>query len=152
MKVPEPLFKFINVVVHLLLRSPVHGFWSDSLLVIGFKGRKTGREYKTPVRYVVTESVIQCFTSRSGKWWRNVLAASEVTLLIKGVESRFVPTVVQDDPEKIAVALRHCLALFPQDAAYHDISMQADGNPNEQDFENALSEVVLIELAEQKSD
>jgi deazaflavin-dependent oxidoreductase (nitroreductase family) len=151
-KIPEPLFKIINLIVGLLLVSPVHGFWSKSLLVIGFKGRKTGRSYETPVRYVETGEVIQCFTSKSGKWWRNVAATDRVTLLVRGVESTYQSQLIIDDAERIGAALQRCLSLYPQDAAYHDITMGSDGNPNSDEFENALSNVVLIELIKIKKE
>ena len=146
MKIPEPLFKIINIIVGLLLRSPVHGFWSKSLLVIGFRGRKTGRSYKTPVRYIETGDFIQCFTSKSGRWWRNVAATDQVTLLVRGVESIYHAQLIIDDSVRIGEALRSCLARYPQDAVYHDIAVDSDGRPNNDDFESALPNVVLIEL------
>ncbi|MDA0273687.1 MAG: hypothetical protein O3C68_10605, partial [Proteobacteria bacterium] len=82
MKIPEPLFKFINLVVMALLKSPIHGFWSASLVVIGFRGRKTGKSYATPVRYVVDAEVVQCFTSKDGDWWRNIAVSQEAELLL----------------------------------------------------------------------
>ena len=151
MKIPEPFFKLINLVVRLLLSSPVHGLVSDSLLVIEFAGRKSGRRYKTPVRYVDSGELIQCFTSKSGQWWRNVAAADQVTVLIAGVQSVCRPVVVTDDPVRIGAALKNCLSLYPQDSAYHDISIDPDGSPNDKDFEQALPNVVLIELTRQSS-
>jgi hypothetical protein len=58
----------------------------------------------------------------------------------------YSPSVTTDEPAKIGTALKNCLSMYPQDATYHDILIEADGKPNEQDFENALPEVVLIEL------
>ena len=72
MRIPESVFKLVNLVVVLLVRSPIHRFWSDSLVVIEFTGRRTGRSFKTPVRYVRKDSVVQCFTSKSGSWRRNI--------------------------------------------------------------------------------
>lgn len=144
MKIPEPLFKFINRIVILLLRSPMHGFWSNSLVVIRFQGRKTGRQYETPVRYVQAGDQIQCFTSKSGNWWRNVAAADQVTLLLKGGEANYTPQVTVDDPEKIAAALRHCLSLFPQDAVYHDMTFESKGVLDEAVFDRELPNVVLV--------
>src|SRR5262249_17743027 len=54
MRLPEPLFVVINPVIRALLRSPVHGLMSKSLMLITFTGRKSGRRYTTPVRYVVS--------------------------------------------------------------------------------------------------
>ncbi len=59
---------------------------------------------------------------------------------------KYSATVATDEPAKISLALKNCLTLYPQDASYHDIALEDDGRLNERDFENALSEVVLIEL------
>lgn len=150
MKIPEPLFKTINFVVRLLLKSPIHSFWSDSLLVIGFNGRKTGKYYETPVRYVKASNVIQCFTSKTGKWWRNVRDNPSITALVVGQYSSYQAVVTTDDSLRIGTALTRCLELYPQDAVYHDISIGPEGMPDHEDIENALANVVLIELYEQK--
>ena len=146
MKIPEPLFKLINLVVVLLLKSPMHRFWSDSLLVIGFTGRKTGRSYKTPVRYVRKGNVVQCFTSKSGGWWRNIASSREATLLVGGSQSSFKADVVTDEPDRVRQALLDCLDLYPQDAVYHDIRMGSDRKPINEDVERELPNVVLIEF------
>lgn len=146
MKIPEPLFKLINLFVVMLLRSPVHGFWSKNLLVISFTGRRSGRQFRTPVRYIRGNGGIQCFTSKSGQWWRNVAASRQATLLVEGVEATYVAEVVVDEPDRIRIALLDCLAQFPQDAVYHDIRIAANGLPEPSDLERELPQVVLLEL------
>ena len=74
MKVPEPLFKVINFFVELLLRSPAHGLFSDSLMVIYFTGRKSGKPFRTPVRYQRDGTKVVCFTHKETKWWPNISA------------------------------------------------------------------------------
>ena len=146
MKIPEFLFKIINAVVDLIVKSPVHFLVSDSIMVIHFTGRKSGKALKTPVRYIEQDGVIQCFTSASGKWWRNVRDHPEVSARVKGDFQNYMAKVTTDNTQQISAALARCLELFPQDAVYHDISLDRDGSPNRQDFERALPDVVLIEL------
>ena len=45
------LWQFINPIVSLLARSPLHFIISHQLLVISVKGRKTGRKFLVPVSY-----------------------------------------------------------------------------------------------------
>ena len=151
MKIPEPLFRLINLVVIGLLKSPFHRFWSDSLLIIHFVGRRSGKRYRTPVRYTVSGERLNCFTSRSGKWWRNVKENGDLTVYLKGRLITCTAITYVDDPVRISPALRSCLDQFPQDAAYHNIRLLKDGSPNEPDFESALPDVVLIELALQET-
>ena len=43
---------WFNSIMKWLIRSPLHGLVSKSMLVIGYTGRKSGRRYETPVNYV----------------------------------------------------------------------------------------------------
>ena len=52
MKLPEPFFLIINPIMRTLLRSPLHGLLSDSLMLITYTGRRSQRKFTTPVRYL----------------------------------------------------------------------------------------------------
>jgi hypothetical protein len=43
--------KIINPLVTLILRSYLHGLMSDTVLLITYRGRKTGKDYNLPVQY-----------------------------------------------------------------------------------------------------
>lgn len=146
MKIPEPLFKFINVIVALLLKSPVHGFFSDSLMVIFFTGRKSGKPFRTPVRYQTEGDKVICFTSKDTRWWPNVKAKPGVQLQIAGQLKPYTADVITDDLQRISPALAENLRLFPQDAPYHNVRLKKDGSPIAEDFEKALPETVMVEL------
>jgi hypothetical protein len=145
MKLPEPLFVIINPVVTFLLRSPVHGICSNSLMLITFTGRKSRRKFTTPVRYVPVDGVIRCFTSATTLWWRNLKGGADVMLRVAGKEAWYRADAIFGQPERIKSALIHYLALFPQDAAYHDIGLNKDKSLNEQDLARAAREVIVVE-------
>ena len=46
------LYRVANPVVKLLLRSPLHGIASGNITLLHFRGRKSGREFVTPLSYV----------------------------------------------------------------------------------------------------
>lgn len=145
MKLPEPLFVIINPIVKFLLRSRVHSIWSKSLLLITFTGRKSHRKFTTPVRYVVVDGVIRCFTSSTNLWWRNLKGGAEVKLRVAGEEAWYRAEAIFDEPERIKAALIHYLTLYTQDASYHGISVNKDGSLNEQDLTRAANEAVVVE-------
>ena len=145
MKIPEPLFKFINPMMALLLRSPLHFLMSGSLLLITFVGRRTGRSYTTPVRYVRDGATVRCFTSRHTRWWRNLVGGAEVTLAIRGAEGRYRADVILDDPQRIEELLKAYLAEYPQDAAYHEVKLNKDRTPNAADLTRAAAVAVVVE-------
>jgi deazaflavin-dependent oxidoreductase (nitroreductase family) len=144
-KLPEPLFAIINPVMGFLLRSPLHGLLSDSLMLITFTGRKSGRQFTTPVRYVKDGDTVRCFTSAENQWWRNLRAGARVSLLIKRQSIECDAQATFDNPAAIKEQLVAYLDLFPQDATYHDIRLNKDKSLNEQDLEQAAHNAIVIE-------
>lgn len=145
MRLPEPLFVVINPVMRSLLRSPIHFFWSKSLMLITFTGRKSGRRYTTPVRYVRVDGAVRCFTSAENLWWRNLRGGARVSLRIEGKEMPYQALAIDQDRQKIRQALGHYLALFPQDASYHGIRLNPDKSPVAEDLDRASEHAVVVE-------
>lgn len=143
MKIPEKLFVLINPIMRFLLRSPVHGLFSNSLMLITFKGRKSGRIFTTPVRYIRYEKSILCFSSSENTWWRNLVGGAEVKLNIKGSEERYLATAITES-EETKKWLLYYLELFPEDAAYHNIRLDQNKQLNQQDLAISLKQAVLV--------
>jgi F420H(2)-dependent quinone reductase len=144
MRLPEPLFLIINPMMRALLRSPLHFVQSKSLMLITFTGRKSGRRFTTPVRYVRVGDTVRCFTSPENLWWRNLRGGAGVSLRIEGNERPYWATI-QGDPAAVREALTHYLGLFPQDAAYHDIRLNPDRSPVLGDLERESQHAVVVE-------
>ena len=145
MKLPEQLFAIINPVMRFLLRSPAHGILSDSLMLITFTGRKSGKQFTTPVRYIQAGDTIKCFTAAENQWWRNLRSGARVSLLIKGQLNDYQAHAIFDDPTAIKQQLVSYLSLFPQDAAYHEIRLNKDKSLDEQDLEEAARNAIVVE-------
>ncbi len=145
MKLPEPLFLFINPMMRILLRSPLHGLMSKSLILISFKGRNSGKLFTTPVRYVRQMDTVQCFTAMSNQWWRNVDPAADVVLRVAGRDYACRAEAIKNDPERIQSAIANLLQHFPADAPYYEISLESDGLPRSSDLEMASHKTVLVE-------
>jgi F420H(2)-dependent quinone reductase len=144
MRLPEPLFLIINPMMRALLRSPLHFVQSKSLMLITFTGRKSGRRFTTPVRYVRVGDTVRCFTSPENLWWRNLRGGAGVSLRIEGNERPYWATI-QGDPAAVREALTHYLGLFPQDAAYHGIRLNPDRSPVLGDLERESQHAVVVE-------
>ena len=145
MKIPEEFFAVINPAMRILLRSPIHIFWSRNLLLITFTGRRSGRLYTTPVRYIRTGTTIRCFTSRQNQWWRNLRGGADVVLRIEGVDKHYHAIVIADEPDTIRAAFREYLGLFPQDAVYHNIRLGKNGSLMAEDLERAAHDALVVE-------
>jgi hypothetical protein len=145
MKAPEWMFGFINPVMRALLRSPLHGIFSNSIMIIGFRGRKSGKSYETPVRYVRMGDSIRCYSSADTLWWRNLRGGAEVMLRVAGQDGRYFATVTENDPEAVSSALTHYFSIYPQDAAYHDVKMRKDGTPDPAMLKTAAEHGIYVD-------
>jgi len=145
MRLPEPLFVIINPLMSLVLRSPLHGLLSGSVMLITFTGRNSGRVFTTPVRYVRVGDQVRCYTSAENQWWRNMRGGADVVLRIGGEDRRYRAIAIIDDPPVVKEALRQYLELFPQDAAYHEIRLNKDKSLVAEDLERAATNAVVVE-------
>jgi len=143
-KIPDFLFVLINPIVRFLLKSPIHFFWSKSLLLITFTGRRSGKQFTTPVRFVISGEIVRCFTSSENQWWRNLRGGSNVVLRIEGREAPYHAVAVENDPAETEKWLVYYLAKFPQDAAYHDIRLNKDKSLDTTSLKKASRNAIVI--------
>lgn len=144
-KIPECAFPFINRVVKLLLASPAHGLMSDSMMVMHYRGRRSGRELATPVRYIRDGEVIIASTSSSTNWWRNLENAGVAQLLIAGENVKMKPEVIRNNDQIVLPILQSILAKHPADAVYMDVGLKG-GKPIEQELLDALAWMVVVKF------
>ena len=105
--VPRVMFKVMNLLMKLLLRSPWHGRMSSRLMVLSFTGRKTGKQYATPVGYVRDGNTILVFTHSA--WRSNFKDPAPVQMLIGGKEVSGTARLVTD-PVRIQQMVRQLIS------------------------------------------
>ncbi len=94
---------FVNHAMKFVLRSPVHGMVSKTVLLITFTGRKSGKTYTTPVSYSQHDDQVYIFTHAA--WWKNLRSGTPVTLRIQGREFQGLAEPVAEDKQAIAAGL-----------------------------------------------
>ena len=145
MRIPEWTFPVINRVMRLLLHSPMHGLMSDNIMVMYFRGRRTGRRRWTPVRYLPEgEGSVLCLTGRETGWWPNLLDPAPVELQLVGRRVAATAHALPDDAEHKDAALRRMLERFPEDAAYHGIDVRRGQPISEEQYRQAAARDVLV--------
>ncbi|MCY4656780.1 MAG: nitroreductase/quinone reductase family protein [Gammaproteobacteria bacterium] len=150
MKIPEFLFPLINPMMKLLLNSPLHPLMSHSVLVLYFKGRKSGRKYSTPLRYHRDDDVVRCFTSGETNWWRNFHDSSPASIQIRGERQNIVGKLVDAGTEVKRDILLNYLLAFPADAVYHNVRRQK-GILVEEDLDAAAAHCRIVEFSKNVS-
>jgi deazaflavin-dependent oxidoreductase (nitroreductase family) len=92
------LERFGNLFVIALLRSPLHRLVSGSLLLISFRGRRTGRRFTIPVMYAERDGALTIFVGHPERktWWRNLRNGAEVEVRLRGDRLRGRAAVADD--------------------------------------------------------
>jgi len=79
---PRPARILANAIATTILRSPWHGMRSNRLLLLTFTGRKSGKEFTTPIRYVQEGETLQMTVVYP--WWKNLVGEATVRVLLRG--------------------------------------------------------------------
>ena len=135
---------WVNRLMIGLLRSPVHFLLSRTTLVMTVTGRRSGRRYPIPVRYLRTGD--QVLVSTDSRWWRNLQVGAPVTLLLRGREVSGWAEV-STDPEVVEQSIRAFLRAMPHDASFYQITLDRSGQPDPESVKHALQDRVLITIS-----
>lgn len=132
----------VTQTMKFILRSPVHGIVSKSVLLITFTGRKSGKTYTTPVDYSQDGDQVYIFTHAN--WWKNLRGGAPVTLRVRGREFQGLAEAVAEDKVAVAAGLSQHLRKVPSDGRYYGVTFDEGGNPRAEEVEKAAQSVVMI--------
>ena len=100
-KPPRLVRILANGIATIILRSRWYRMRSDRLLLITFTGRKSGKEFTTPMRYVQEGETLRLRVVRS-PWWKNLVGEATVHVLLRG-EMRTGTAEVLPEEEGVVV-------------------------------------------------
>jgi F420H(2)-dependent quinone reductase len=100
-----------NAFVIALLRSPLHRLASRSLLLLSYRGRRSGRRITMPVVFAEDEEGLVVFVggAERKRWWRNMRGGSAVDVRLRGRTMHGMAKVVAD-----GAAARTYVERFPK--------------------------------------
>lgn len=143
---PARLVRGVNPVMRALLRAPdpLHRLVSDALLLLCFRGRRTGRRYEIPVGYHDLEGRPTVFTGSA--WKENLRDLPPVAVVLRG-HVRHGTAELVDDPGVVAVAYEHVLDQIGLRNARR-LGLRADPlrQPTREDLRRAAAGRALIRL------
>ena len=112
---PLRLLRLANPVVRAVLGSPAHRLLSGGVLVLTYRGHRSGRTFRIPLRYatMADDRIVALAVGADGKlWWRSFSRPSPATLLVRGTERGVSGRLLHGEERR--VALRAYLARFPR--------------------------------------
>ncbi len=107
-----------NPLVRWILQSPLHGVMSKGVLLIAFTGKKSGKEYITPVQYARNGNTVWIMVGFPTKkvWWKNLIGGAFVRLCLQGnwQEGQGRAILGSEDPQGIQQGVAQFIASYPQ--------------------------------------
>ncbi|MCP0710269.1 nitroreductase family deazaflavin-dependent oxidoreductase, partial [Salmonella enterica subsp. enterica serovar Mbandaka] len=107
---PERGARLRNAMPMFILQSPLNPIMSGKYTILEFTGRKTGKQYRTPVAYVREDDLI--LLSTDSPWWRNLRGGAPVNMIMKGSRVAGVGRTISD-PKRGAEILRTLVDAIP---------------------------------------
>ena len=130
-----------NLLIRAWLRSRLHRPVSSSMMVLTYRGARSGRTYSFPVGYAEDPEGLVTFTRFP--WWKNFREERPVSLRLRGREVRGTAVAVRD-PEEVAERFAHYLRRNPHDGKYFGVGVDRDGRADPDELARAAGRLVVI--------
>ena len=142
--------KIANPLVKLILLSPFHGLMSASVLILTYRGCRSGKEYMLPVQYVQDGNNLFIVPGDAEKktWWRNFKDGLDVLLRLKGqfLSGCGILIEYEANAEEIIKGLGLYFQRFPLSAKIYKVRIGLDGQPNPADLLDAAKTIKMIRV------
>ena len=105
----------LNPAMVWLLQSPVHWLASPGLMLIRFTGRKSGRQFTTPVGLNAFDNtlIIMVSDAANRQWWRNFRRDNTIDVCVRGKWSSGTACVLGAEEKPYAYWLERCFQRAP---------------------------------------
>ena len=134
-----------NALVGGVLRSPLHRTMSRSLLLLTYRGRRTGKEYVIPVayaRYREDELVVLAGRPSGKTWWTNMRGSLPVRVRLAGREVPGEARLVKG--EEAVPRLAAYFEQIPRAARSFGIETEPGGKPAPERLVALAAEVQVV--------
>src|SRR5438477_6439142 len=138
------MHRVINPLMRLGLSSRFHPqAGSDTLMVLSFRGRRSGKTFQFPIGYMQDGSMLICYSPFG--WWKNLAGGVPVTVVLRG-QPLSGSAEVCTDTATIQTGMDRYLRHNPGDAKYFSVKTDANGNPSPADIAHAAERNVQIRI------
>lgn len=136
----------LNSTIARLLRSPLHGVLSRNLLLMTYRGAKSGATRTLPLSYVEVGGRPYLCT-RSSAWWRNLRNGRAVELHLRGRRVTATPVVLDVATTEALEAFRAFLTANPKTGEMlYQVARGRAGAPREDDLRREVRRSVVVRL------
>lgn len=132
-----------NPLMVLLLRSPLHGLVSQSLMAATVTGRKSHEDITVPVTYLRDGDTLFVISHSSRRWWRNLRGGAPVRLMLEGRELTGSGDVLEN-ADCVGIVLKAWLRRVPAYAKLLGVKLDVAGLPDLRDLSQAAAGRVVV--------
>ena len=141
------LSNLYNPIVAALLRSPLHTVMSRSVMLLSYRGSKSGREYTTPISYVPDGEDLLVVASRDHTWWKNLRGGAPVRVRLRGRDLKGVGQAVEGDAGERG--LLRVLRAVPAYREHWEVELDESGRPKDPtDLARIARENALVRVSD----
>jgi len=147
------LLRRLKPVVVAILRSPLHGLLSRDVLLLHYRGRRSGRAFTLPLSFVEDGGALYlCTRPGASDWWRNLKGGAEVELTRRGRRVRAAAEVLDPASPEALEGLRAFVAHNPGTGELLYNVARSPTGPNQRDLEREVLLSVVVRVRELRFD
>ena len=140
------LFRFINPIVRLILKSPFHFLISHQILLFRVVGRRSKRIFEIPASFAHINDSLVCVTLRENLWWKNFKDIETQEIYFKGKKINKNISINFTDNAFVRDKLKELIEHNPIDAFFAGVKLDKNKVPNSADLDKAaeLHTVIIL--------
>ena len=139
-----------NPLIRLVLKSPLRPLLSSWLLVLSYRGRKSGKRYDLPVQFTQSAETLWIIPMMAEQkiWWRNLRGGAQVEVFLRGHRRQGWATLLSGSEDAAAVSqgLVICLRRFPALARMNGIPQTPDGGFDPGELSRVAKNLLMVRV------
>ncbi|GAB3033759.1 hypothetical protein [Mycobacterium bourgelatii] len=142
---PEPLLRAINPMLRFLLGTPLAGPLGKQLMVLSFKGRKTGRQFSIPVSAHVIDNDLYALANAG--WKHNFSGGAPAEVVYAG-KTRSMRGELLRDRDLVSDLYQRCAQSYGVKRAQRMMGLKFRDNriPTREEFAEAIDRLKLVAI------
>ena len=140
---PETLLRVANPMVRFMLRTPLAGPLRGQLMVLNFKGRKSGRQFSIPVSAHRIDNALYAIANAT--WKHNFRDGADADVLHDGKTTKMRGEVISD-PTVVADLAHRCAESYGVKKAQTmmGLKFRDDRIPTVEEFAEAITREKIV--------
>ena len=145
---PEKLLRMVNPMLRFLLGTPLAGPLRNQLMVMNFKGRKSGREFSIPVSAHHIDGALYALAAAG--WKHNFSGGADAEIVHRGKTTKMHGEVISD-PAVVAELAHRCAEGYGVNKAQRMMGLKFRDNriPTVEEFADGIAreKIVAVKFA-----